>query len=114
MIKLFFILVIFASADVAAAQEATTALECGAICQVMKGFPELNAWILAVFTALGLILRAIADLLAFIGSKVEQKAVGEWGKRFNSYALWAAQIIGWFGGGTPKAVLEKKMEAEKK
>ena len=115
MWKAFVAVTLFVTlSDVAISQEVIAApVECGVLCQALKSFPEINAWLIAIFTAIGLILRAVADLLAFIGSKVEKKAVGEWGIRFNSYALWAAQIIGWFGGGTPKAVLEKKL-ADKK
>jgi len=102
------------SADVALAQEvAAEAAACTSfMCEAMKNFPEINAWLIVIFTSLGLILRGVSELLVFVGSKIQNKASSEWGARLGSYAVWAAQVVGWFGGGTPKAIIQKKVDNE--
>jgi hypothetical protein len=82
----------------------------GLVCEVMKGFPEVNAWLIAVFTFIGLILRAAADLLGFISDKLKHENAGAWAKKLSGWSVQAAKVIGWFGGGTPKIVLEQKVE----
>lgn len=125
MIRFFAFLCIFMFAKVAFGQEVLPEAvmvdlpaECtGILCSVLKGFPELNAWLIAVFTFIGLFLRASADLLAFVGKKIANKSASDMGLKLASFAMYSAKIVGWFGGGTPKLVLEqaveKKMEAGK-
>jgi hypothetical protein len=116
---LFAALFFLNGADVALAQSADQVLPlfseegCKTFwCSVLQNFPELNVWLLAIFTFIGLTLRATSDLLVFVGAKIENKSASELGAKLNSYALWAAQIIGWFGGGTSKAILAKKVADE--
>jgi len=65
-------------------------------------FPDINGWVIAIFMALSVILRAVADLLTFISEKTVGKKDDEWAKWFAGLADWAASILGWFGGGVPK------------
>ena len=113
MRNFFFLIVLFyIFPDIAVAQEATSP-DCTSIfCQVLAKFPEVNEWLLVTFTFIGLILRAMADFVAFVGKKLENRAASEWGQKLGSWALWAAQVIGWFGGVTPKAVIAKKVASE--
>lgn len=111
----FFSLLLFGCSDISLAQEAVTAIEpvcSGVLCQVLKNFPEVNAWLLVLFPAIALILRGIADILVFVGAKVQNKSTSDVGSKINSCALWAAQVVGWLGAGTPKAVIQKKVENE--
>lgn len=98
------------TASVSLAQEVAPAAEVcsGLLCQVMGNFPEINAWIIAVFTFIGLMLRASADLLGFV-SKQLKKSDNGWAQRLGDYAVYCASVVGWFGGGTPKVVLDKKV-----
>lgn len=84
-----------------------------AICQVMGNFPDINAWLIAIFTFLGLLLRASADLLGF-ASKALAKSDSGWGQRLSDLALFCSKVVGWFGGGVPKVVLENKIEQASK
>jgi hypothetical protein len=104
------LLLILLQSSAALAADASAA--CGTLCQVMGNFPELNAWLIAIFTFLGLTLRAAAELLGF-ASKALSKSDNGWTQRLGDWALWCSSVVGWFGGGTPKAVLEKKVEAAK-
>lgn len=81
------------------------------VCEIMKGFPEVNAWLIAIFTFIGLGLRITADLLGFISGKLKHEEAGKWAVKISDWAVKAAQVIGWFGGGTPKVVLEKKVQS---
>ena len=110
MIKLAVAFLILMGADIALAQGA---VNCPTfLCEALKNFPELNAWILVIFTSLGLILRGISDILVFTGEKIKNKSASDWGAKLGSYAVWAAQVVGWFGGGTSKAILAKKVQDE--
>jgi hypothetical protein len=80
------------------------------VCEALSKFPEVNAWLIAIFTFIGLMLRATADLLGFVATRLAKAELGVWAKKLGSWALWSAQVVGWFGGGTPKVVLAKKVE----
>lgn len=109
MIKFVAAFLVLMGADIALAQEAV----CNTVwCEALKNFPELNAWLLVIFTSLGLILRGVSDILVFAGEKIKNKSASEWGAKLGSYAVWTAQVVGWFGGGTSKAILQKKVADE--
>jgi len=76
-------------------------------CTLLSGFPEINAWLLAIFTFLGLTLRGAADFLGFVGKMLHNKGTSDLATKLGSWAIWAAQAVGWFGGGTPKVTAEK-------
>lgn len=107
-------LALITCSTIAMAQIEVPALEpCTTIwCDILGKFPELNAWLVVMFTAIGLSLRGISDFLGFAGEKLKKKSLSDWGKKLGEWATWAAQILGWFGGGTPRAVLMKHVEKE--
>jgi hypothetical protein len=82
----------------------------GLLCQIMGGFPELNAWLIAIFTFIGIVLRASAELIAFVSLHLKKSDNG-WSQKLGALALRCAAIVGWFGGGTPKLVLQAKIDA---
>lgn len=101
------------SVDIAMAADAAPAVPGGGFwTDLMKGFPAMNAWLVAVFTFIGLILRASADFVAFLGKQLSNKSASDFGEKLESWSLKIATILGWFGGGTPKAVLDKKVASE--
>lgn len=77
------------------------------VCKVMDGFPEINAWLVAIFTFLAVFLRALAELVTFVGHRLNNEKTGKMGDKIESFSRWAAQILGWFGAGTPKVTKEK-------
>jgi hypothetical protein len=93
-----------------AALEVVEALpdECtGFVCTAMANFPEINAWLIAIFTFLAISLRALAEFITFVGHRLNNEKTGQLGNKIESFARWAAQILGWFGAGTPKVTKEK-------
>lgn len=106
LVALVFNSTIAMAADLPAAANACS----GMLCQVMGNFPDVNAWLIAIFTFLGLMLRVSADLLGFASTKLGKSDSG-WAQRLSDWALFCASVVGWFGGGTPKAVLQAKVEA---
>lgn len=111
MIKFIAAFLILMGADIALAAEMATTCP-NILCEALKNFPEINAWMLVIFTSLGLILRGVSDILVFVGEKIKNKSASEWGAKLGSAAVWSAQIVGWFGGGTSKAILQKKVADE--
>lgn len=103
---LAFLLSFWAMVPVAMGQEP---MACeGFWCTLLGNFPELGAWAIAIFTFLSVVLRATAELVLFVSKKLDHEKTGEWGKRISSWGKWAGQLLGWFGAGVPKAVLEEK------
>lgn len=80
------------------------------VCEVLKGFPDLNAWLIAAFMFLSVMLRALAELLDFVALKTGNAQVRGWHAMVSKAAGFASKVLGWFGGGTPKAVLRRKVE----
>lgn len=75
-------------------------------CPLLAQFPSLSAWVVAIFTFISLTLRASAELLGFIGKQLANGNASAWAKRAGEWAVIASRIVGWFGGGTPKAAKE--------
>ena len=82
------------------------------VCELMGKFPDINAALLAMFTMIGLTLRGVAEVLTIGGELVKNKSASDFGQKLASYAVKVAGIVGWFGGGTPRAVLLKKVNDE--
>lgn len=75
-----------------------------AITRTLGKFPEINLWLVAVFTAMSIVLRGLADLLLFISTKTETKTDDQWAIVIGRIASWSGRFLGWFGGGKPKAL----------
>lgn len=87
--------------------------ECsGIFCDFLDKFPELSGWLIVAFTAIGLILRAVSETLLWVGSKLNKPDASALGAKLGSFSAWAAQVVGWFGGGTPRALVLKKVAEE--
>lgn len=111
-----FLYMIFFTSGIALAQDAVVAAApacTGLLCQVMGNFPEINAWLIAVFTFIGITLRAAAELIGFASSHLKKSDNG-WAQRLGDWAVYCASVVGWFGGGTPKVVLQSKVDAASK
>lgn len=81
------------------------------LCMLLKNFPEVSAWGIAIFTFLAVVLRALAELLLFISNRLKNAAAGSWAKRIGEWATWAANILSWMGAGMPKQLLLQKAQA---
>ncbi len=81
----------------------------GFLCSILGKFPEISGWVIALFTMIGLILRAVAEFLGFLATQLKSAGASSWAVKLGSFSEWCAQIIGWFGGGTPSIVLDKKV-----
>lgn len=115
---MYMVLVFMQWGGIAIGQESAQSVEAvapaaeaceGILCSVMQKFPEINAWLLAVFIFLSVMLRAVADLLGFVGKQLKKDGANKWAEKLGSWSLWAAQLVASLNGGTPKVVLEKKV-----
>lgn len=82
-------------------------------CEALKGFPQVNAWLLVIFSFLGVMLRAVSELLAFIALRFDDKE-GKWPARLAEYSMFCAKVVGWFGGGKSKKIITWDLPEEKK
>lgn len=101
----FYALVVFLSSGIALAQDpiAASAVCTSVICQVMGKFPEFNAWLIAIFTFLGIVLRAGSELMAFVALQLDKSDHG-WANKLAEWSMWCAKAIGWFGGGKSQKI----------
>lgn len=86
-------------------------LQCeGWWCPFLENYPQYVGAIVAISTCLSLVLRAVSDLLLFIGKSFSSDDSTAIGNKLASYSIMLAKVIGWFGVGTPKAILEEKIK----
>lgn len=105
-IVIAFFALFFDSAVVLAQDTSSVTEPCASImCQVMGQFPQVNAWILVLFTFLGGMLRLVSELVAFVAMQLDKSDKG-WAAKLAEWSMGCASVVGWFGGGKSKKITE--------
>jgi hypothetical protein len=78
---------------------------------ILGQFPQINAWLVAIFIFLLGFFRALSELLGFIALKTESKKDDAILGKVNLILWWLTHISGWFGAGYPKVIENKPIDS---
>lgn len=79
----------------------------------MKNFPHVNEWLVAFIMMFSLVTRGLSEFMFFVAAKTKTEKDDKWAGYFSKAAEWSGKFFGWFGAGTPKAVLAEQVQKEK-